>query len=341
MSASLPHLRVRPAPPDPSPLFPREHPMKTDTRSASDLRHDPLVRGLGWASALLGVPQVVHPAGFARGLGVDDTPRHRAATAAVGARELTAAAGLLARPHPAWLWGRVGGDVMDLALLARALVRHDGRGTRRTAAATAAAALVTATDVYAAVTRTRTTTEVEATAATTVGVSLDEAYDHWHRFDRLPVFMAHLDDVRVTGPRTSHWTAGAPFGRTVEWDAELTQDVPGRLIAWRSLDGADIDTSGEVCFAPAPGRRGTEIRATLRYALPAGPLGRAVARWFGEEPRRQLDDDLRRFKQVVETGEVVRSEGAPGGKRARGEFPQRPARPLTEAEAAGLREALS
>lgn len=310
--------------------------MKTDTRSASGLRHDPLVRGLGWASALLGVPQVVNPAGFARGLGVDDTPRHRMATAAVGARELTAAAGLLSRPHPAWLWGRVGGDLMDLALLARALTHHNGRGTRRTAAATAAAALITATDVYAAVTRTRGTTEVKATATTTVGTSPDEAYEHWHRFERLPSFMTHLEEVRVTGPRTSHWKASAPFGKTVEWDAEITQDVPGRLIAWRSADGADIDNSGEVRFTPAPGRRGTEIRATLRYALPAGPLGKAVAQWFGEEPHQQLDDDLRRFKQVVETGEVVRSEGAPGGKRARGEFPQRPARPLTEAEAAEL-----
>lgn len=315
--------------------------MKTDTRSASDLQHDPLVRGLGWASALLGVPQVVNPAGFARGLGMDDTPRRRMATAAVGARELTAAAGLLGRPHPAWLWGRVGGDVMDLTLLARALRHHDGRGMSRTVAATAAVTLVTAADVYAAVTRTRRTTPVEATATTTVGASPDEVYDHWHRFDRLPAFMAHLEDVRVTGPRTSHWKASAPFGRTVEWDAEITQDVPGQLIAWRSADGADIGNSGEVRFVPAPGGRGTEVHVTLRYAIPAGPLGTAAARYFGEEPHQQLDDDLRRFKQVVETGEVVRSEGAPGGKRAREEFPQHPARPLTEAELAELKEPLS
>ncbi|MEV4789336.1 SRPBCC family protein [Streptomyces tuirus] len=312
--------------------------MTTDTRSTSSLRHDPLVRGLGWASAALGVPQVVAPAGFARALGVGDAPRHRTATTAVGVRELAAAAGLLGRPHPVWLWGRVGGDLMDLTMLGRALKNHDGRGLGRTVAATAAVTAITATDVYAAVTRTRRSSPMELTAATTVTRSPDEVYTLWKDLERLPEFMVHLDEVRVTGPRTSHWRAGAPFGRTVEWDAEITQDVPGQLIAWRSVEGADVDNSGEARFVPAPGGRGTEIHVSLRYDLPGGPLGQAAARYFGEEPHQQLDDDLRRFKQIAEIGEVVRSEGAPGGKRARGEFPQHPARPLTEDE---LKEALS
>ncbi|MES9522748.1 SRPBCC family protein [Streptomyces capoamus] len=312
--------------------------MKTDTRSTSRLRHDPLVRGLGWASAALGVPQVVAPGGFARALGVGDAFRHRSATTAVGVRELAAASGLLGRPHPAWLWGRVGGDLMDLTMLTRALRNHNGRGLGRTVAATAAVTALTVTDVYAAVTRTRRSTPMELTAATTVNRPPDEVYAFWKDLERLPDFMAHLEEVRVTGPRTSHWRAGAPFGKTVEWDAETTEEVAGRLIAWRSVDGADIDNSGEVRFEPAPGGRGTEIRVRLRYDLPGGALGQAAARYFGEEPHQQLDDDLRRFKQIAETGEVVRSEGAPGGKRARGEFPQHPARPLTEDE---LKEALA
>ncbi|GHF03422.1 hypothetical protein GCM10018789_37020 [Streptomyces werraensis] len=313
--------------------------MTTDTRSTSSrLRHDPLVRGLGWASALLGVPQVAAPAGFARALGVGDAPRHRSATTAVGVRELAAATGLLGRPHPAWLWGRVGGDLMDLTMLARALKNHDGRGLGRTVAAAAAVTALTATDVYAAVTRTRRSTPMELTAATTVTRSPDEAYTLWRDVERLPEFMVHLDEVHVTGPRTSHWRVGAPFGKTVEWDAEITQEVPGQLVAWRSVEGADIANSGEARFVPAPGGQGTEIRVSLRYELPGGAAGKAAARWFGEEPHQQLDDDLRRFKQIAEIGEVVRSEGAPGGKRARGEFPQHPARPLTEDE---LKEALS
>jgi uncharacterized membrane protein len=179
---------------------------------------------------------------------------------------------------------------------------------------------------------------MELTATTTVVTPIDEVYILWSDLDRLPTFMVHLDEVRATGQRTSHWTASAPFGRSVEWDAETTVDEPGVRIAWQSVKGADIDNSGEVRFAPAPGGRGTEVHVTIRYDMPAGPLGKAVAKYFGEEPSQQLDDDLRRFKQVMETGEVVRSDGAPGGKQARREFPQRPAQPLSEKE---LQEALT
>lgn len=306
--------------------------MKRNSRSTATLAHDPLVRGLGWASLALGVPQVVSPYGFTRALGTAPALRNRWTSAAIGVRELTAAAGLLGRPHPAWLWSRVGGDAMDLALLARALMHRDGRGSARTVAATAGTAAIAAADVYAAVTRTFRSTPLELNSTVTVGKSPDEAYEFWQRLDRLPEFMTHLDEVRVTGPGTSHWTATAPFGRTVEWDAETTEDIPGQRIAWRSLEGADIANSGEVRFLPAPGGRGTEVHVRLRYDLPAGALGKAAARWFGEEPHQQLDDDLRRLKQVMETGEVMRSEGAPGGKRARSEFPQHPARPLSEEE---------
>jgi uncharacterized membrane protein len=156
----------------------------------------------------------------------------------------------------------------------------------------------------------------------------------WRHLDNLPKFMAHLEEVRPDGNGRSHWRAGGPFGRTIEWDAEITEDVPGHRIAWRSVGSADIHNEGSVQFVPAPGGRGTEVHVKLRYELPGGKLGQAVARYFGEDPRQQLDDDLRRFKQVAETGEVVRSEGAPGGKRARREFPQHPARPLTPDELA-------
>jgi len=124
-------------------------------RTNVSLRDDALTRGLGWASAAPGVPQLIRPAGFARNVGVGDAPRHRVTTLLVRAREMVAAAGLLGRPHPAWLWARVGGDAMDLTLLGRALQHHDGRGLRRTALGTAATVAITVTDLYAAVTRTR------------------------------------------------------------------------------------------------------------------------------------------------------------------------------------------
>ena len=96
--------------------------------------------------------------------------------------------------------------------------------------------------------------------------------------------MTHLDDVTVTGPRTSHWRATAPFGRTVEWDAEITRDFPGERIAWQSLDGAAVRNAGEVRFTAAPSERDTEVHVTLRYALPGGRGGAALARVLRRGP---------------------------------------------------------
>ncbi|MDX6208165.1 MAG: hypothetical protein QOE24_556 [Frankiales bacterium] len=169
-------------------------------------------------------------------------------------------------------------------------------------------------------------------AATTVGKSPAEVYSYWRRLELLPDFMAHVEDVRWLSDTRSHWRVTAPFGRTVEWDAEITEDLPGQLLAWRSLEGADVANAGMVRFSPAPKDQGTEVRVTISYTVPGGKLAEALARWAGEDPHQQLDDDLRRFKQVMETGEVVRSEGAPWGKRARQEFPQHAAQPLSEQE---------
>jgi uncharacterized membrane protein len=169
-------------------------------------------------------------------------------------------------------------------------------------------------------------------AATTVRGPTTDVYAHWRDFEKLPTFMQHLDDVRTTGEKTSHWTATAPFGRTVEWDAEITRDVPGERIDWASVGDADVPNKGMVWFVPAPDGVSTEVHVLMVYEIPGGAVGKAVAKYFGEEPRQQLDDDLRRFKQVLETGEVVRSDGAPQGKRARSEFPQRPAQPLSAKE---------
>jgi uncharacterized membrane protein len=298
-------------------------------------RHDMLTRGLGWASAALGVPQLGRPEEFARVIGTGAAPHHRAVIRFIGIRELMAATGLLTAPHPAWLWGRVAGDATDISLLARALRHQQGRSARRSVFTAAGLVVITTVDVYAAVSRTirkEPTMPMELTSTTTVTRPPEEVYAFWRQLDRLPTFMAHLDEVRATGPRQSHWKANAPFGRDVEWDAETTEDVEAERIAWRSLDGADVANSGEVRFVPAPGGRGTEVHVALTYEMPGGALGKAAAKYFGEKPSQQLDDDLRRFKQVIETGEVIRSDGAPQGKRAREEFPQHPARPLTDEE---------
>jgi uncharacterized membrane protein len=302
---------------------------------------DWLVRVLGWASAGTAVPLLLTPGGFGRAIGIGDGPGQRAAAAAAGVRELASAAGLLRWPSPVWLWARVGGDVMDLALLSRALknpYNYDEHDKRRIVVAMAAVAGLTGVDVYTAMTRSPRRAEVRMTASVTVATPASQAYELWRRFEFLPSFMAHLDEVRVTGPVTSHWRASAPFGRTVEWDARITGDVAGERLAWRSLDNAAIYSEGDVRFTPAPGGRGTEIHATMRYGMSGARLALAAARYFGAHPNERLDAELRRFKQVAETGEVVRSEGAPDGKPERRDFPQHPARPLWPEE---LREALS
>src|SRR3954470_24614323 len=118
---------------------------------------------------------------------------------------------------------------------------------------------------------------MELTATTTVNRPPEEVYGFWHRLENLATFMAHVDDVRVTGPSSSHWAASAPFDTVVEWDAVTTGDVAAERIAWASVDGADVDTSGEVLFVPAPGGRAP--RCASRCATTCPP-----ARWARPSP---------------------------------------------------------
>ena len=136
-----------------------------------------------------------------------------------------------------------------------------------------------------------------------------EVYDFWRAFDRFPEFMIHLESVTTRADGRSHWVAKAPGG-SVEWDAEITDDRPGEILSWESVAGSEIPNGGTVRFVDAPADRGTEIHVALHYDPPGGSAGAMVAKLFGEEPIQQLVDDLRRFKQVMETGEVVRSEGS-------------------------------
>lgn len=168
---------------------------------------------------------------------------------------------------------------------------------------------------------------IHARAAITVRRDRSELYAFWRDVENFPRFMAHVADVRSTGPGRTHWSVRGPLHTSVGWNAQITDEVPGERIAWRSLDGAAIRTAGTVRFVDAPGDRGTEIHVELRYSAPGGTAGVLLARLLGEEPRIQLADDLRRLKQLVETGEIARSEGAPEGQLSRRLLRQRPAQP--------------
>ncbi|MFN7996379.1 MAG: SRPBCC family protein [Bryobacteraceae bacterium] len=147
----------------------------------------------------------------------------------------------------------------------------------------------------------------------TVGKPRPEVFQFWRNLQNLPRFMKHLESVRVEGDR-SHWVACAPAGKTVEWDAVIHSEVENERIAWRSLPGADVDNAGSVIFTDAPAHRGTLVRVELQYNPPGGTLGALLAKIWGREPSQQVKEDLRRFKQIMEVGEILTTEGQPSGR---------------------------
>jgi uncharacterized membrane protein len=290
-----------------------------------------LVQGLGVLSLALGAAEVAAPGAVARLAGIrGDRPTHRATTMAYGVRELIHGAGILGGREPTpWVRTRVAGDVLDFASLVTGAVRSGASPTRLGLTLTALAG-VTAADVVAArrLSQGGDAGECRAVAAITVNKPRDEAYRHWRDLERLPTFMAHLREVRVDDSGRSHWEATGPAGTTVRWDAEIVTDREDEEISWRSVGDADVENTGSVRFRDAAGGRGTEVRVELRYRPPGGRAGAVVAKLLGEEPNQQLRDDLRRFKQVLEIGEVVRSEGSPTGQSTRQQVAQRPAQPV-------------
>jgi uncharacterized membrane protein len=277
-----------------------------------------LARGLGWFSIGLGLMEVAAPRRFAHSLGLEG--RHEWLRL-FGLREIASGIGILTeRKTGDWLWARVGGDAMDLALLGTALTPDN---PRRDAAmmATAAVAGVTALDVMCGLRFGRDHGAEDGAIHLEKSITIDrppeELYRFWRNFESLPRIMNHLISVREIGGGRSHWVAKAPAGRRVEWDAEITHDRPNELIAWRSLEGADVDNRGVVRFMRAPGGRGTVVRVEMDYSPPAGAIGAKIAQLFGESPEKQVAVDLQHFKQVMETGEIPTTEGQPAGRARR------------------------
>lgn len=139
--------------------------------------------------------------------------------------------------------------------------------------------------------------------------SQEELYRFWRNLENLPTFMKHLKSVREIDRTRSHWIANAPLGSEVEWDAEIVSEQENQLIAWASVEGSDIDNSGFVRFQKAPQGRGTEVKVVLEYNPPAGGVGATIAKLFGESPEQQIGDELRRFKMLMEAGEIATTEG--------------------------------
>lgn len=289
--------------------------MKERSRHGAARRHPLAMRvaGLGWFSLALGLAEATMPRRVSRFIGVRDDQRTQGALTLLGLREIANGAAIFSgRLSAASLWARFAGDVIDLALLARAAMSPRVE-KRRLLTATAMVAGVTAVDAMTAVQLTRNPQRlsriIEVSKTITVRRQPSEVYRFWRSVENLPQFMEHLESVTVNG-RRSRWRAKAPAGTTVEWEAEIVEDVPNDFISWRSMPGATVPNRGSVSLRPAPGDRGTEVLVSLTYEPPAGAIGALVAKLFGEEPGQQVMSDLRRFKQIMEVGEVVRSDAS-------------------------------
>lgn len=155
---------------------------------------------------------------------------------------------------------------------------------------------------------------IRVNRAVTINKPVEELYRLWRDFENLPRLMSHLESVTVQDAKHSHWVASAPLGKTVQWDAEIINEEENRLIAWRSVGDADVESAGSVRFEKAPGNRGTEVHVKIEYMPPGGAAGAMFAKLFQEEPSQQVHADLHRLKQTLEAGEVPSTKGQPRGE---------------------------
>jgi len=135
-----------------------------------------------------------------------------------------------------------------------------------------------------------------------------EIYAFWRDFRNLASFMENIREVSPGPGDVSHWVVEAPAGAKIEWDSRITEEQDGRLIAWESVEGSGLRNAGRVEFRDAPPGRGAEVSVTLAYEPPGGEVGKAFAKLFQKEPKMQARRDLRRLKQLLETGEIAVSQ---------------------------------
>lgn len=303
---------------------------RSQSRAPQNIGAGRVARGLGWFSIGLGLAELLAPSAVARLCG--GTGKHTGFMRLHGLREIASGLLIFSTGHKSaqGVWSRVAGDAMDLGSLAIAAAnpRMNKIGV---AFATANVLAVGTVDVLCAQQLSREKGTMTEGGALRLKRSIminrppEELYNFWRNVENLPRFMYHLESVQSIGERLSHWVTKGPGGTRVEWDAEITEDRHGELLAWRSLEGADVYNAGSVRFEPRPGGRGTIVRVDMQYRPPAGVVGAAFAMLFNAAPEQQIYDDLRRLKQVIETGEVMRSDGSPEGT---GRMKQRPAQPM-------------
>lgn len=278
---------------------------------ARDDQHDRfatnLSAGLGWFSLALGAAQLAVPRKLSRLIGVEPSFAVSTLLRGLGAREIASGLSVLLQPRrPIPLWARVAGDIVDLGLLGIAASSHRTKRVR-VVGAMAAVAGVMALDVIAARGTQRPYEAVNRPViySVTINKPPSEVYNAFRDFSQLPAFMDYLESVTELDRVHSHWVAKLPIGGTVSWDAVITEEAPNELIAWESAEGSKIKTQGRVTFTRTPGRNMTEVRVEMQLGFTGKAPSNMLAKFFAKP---QIKGDLRRFKQLVETGEVLFSD---------------------------------
>jgi len=276
-----------------------------------------VARALGWFSIGLGLAEVLAPRTLERFLGIR---QHRFLLRVMGLREIASGVGILTGRRPSsWLWARVGGDVIDIAGLGMAL-SSDTAKSGNIGLACVAVAGITVLDMRCAQELSQnddtalSTRTIEVRKSIQINCSAAAIYKFWRDFQNLSKFMSNVESIETLSDRRSHWCVRGPAGKRIEWDAEITEEQENHLIAWRSLEGAQVENYGTVRFETAPGGRGTYVKVHLQYSPPAGIFGARVAQLFGREPRQQIHEDLHHLKQIMETGEIITTKGQPAGR---------------------------
>jgi uncharacterized membrane protein len=284
-----------------------------------------LAEGLGWFSIGVGTAAILAPRSF--GVLGGSERANLDLTRGVGVRQFATGMGILAQRNPApWLWSRVVGDVMDLAMLGTAL-RPSNPRRGRAGVSFAAVAGILAVDLLAATQLTRhaghplvsgvaAPTDLYFETSIATAKSPQECYRFWRKIENLPRFMENLQSVEALDERHFHWVATGPDETTLQWDCEITEDRPGSALAWRTMDGAQVPNAGSVIFEPSPNGRGTIVRLSIHYSPVGGRLNASLARLLRHDPQAQVREDLRRFKQLLETGEIATTYGQPTGRRS-------------------------
>ena len=275
-------------------------------------------RSLAWFSLGLGVAEVLAPKSLGRMIGVGD---HSTMLRMCGVREIATGIGLLSGRAPAaFAMSRVAGDAFDLALLGVALRSRDARPSRVAVAATAVAG-VAALDLYASKLDMQEAIasapeETPITVSLAINAPPQRLYEFWRQLENLPRFMQHIESVEATGERTSLWTAKAPGGVRLQWESEIVDDQPGRCISWRTLEDSEVNHCGSVRFEAAPSGQGSIVRVEMYYGAPGGKLAARAAKMLTTAPEAVVKEDLRRLKQLMETGEIATTRGQPSGVRS-------------------------